>query len=118
MTIDMVIALGTFLISIVAIVISLRKSRAEIRNLDADTISDLQESLNKVLKDYNDLVFKVAELQKEIACIKDENIKLRRTIRNLEIHIRALVEQLLKAGITPVTVEQALEIWKKGDRDV
>jgi len=115
MSLETVITWGTFLISLVAIGISLRKSKAEVRNLDADTIADLQGSLNRALADYENILCRVKDMRKEVDEIREENKKLMATVRNLEVHIRALVAQLLKAGITPVTMEQALEDWKRGN---
>lgn len=113
MDIEKIITWGTFLLSVLAMTIALRKSKAEVHNLDADTIGDLQNSLNQSIRDYSDLCDKIKELRREVDRIRNENEKLMVVVRNLEIHIRALVEQLLKAGITPVTMEQALDEWRK-----
>jgi hypothetical protein len=84
----------------IGLLLSLKKDKATINNLDAETFKTYQEAL----KESHDNYMKVMEDLEE----------LKQKVLDYECHIKALVSQLMGANIRPVTLEQALKL-RKGD---
>lgn len=87
-------------ISIAALILSVIIGISGIRKGKADTFSSYQDSLAKAQKNYADLAARVDRLETELRDMKTWN--------------KALVNQLLDNGITPITIEQAIKYCNKG----
>lgn len=99
------LGIGSFVISLVVAFFGFRKTKAEVSNLDADTFTKYQEALRKAQENYD----KSAEgFQLDINDLKQKVSQLESSNRDLNIHNRALVRQLItEAKLTPITLEQA-----------
>lgn len=87
-------------VSIAALVLSIIIGVSGIRKGKADTFSSYQDSLSKAQKNYTELSARVDQLEKELNGMKTWN--------------KALVNQLMDNGITPITMEQAIKYCNKG----
>ena len=91
MTFDNLVALGTFLISCLAIFFSLRKQKHDEANLDADTIGKLYETIQDQERMYKELKKEFEDYKRitnaQIASLISENSELRARLRNYENNI-------------------------------
>lgn len=101
MTVETYIAVVSIVISAAVAVFSVKKSRAEVNNLDAATFKQYQASLKEAHENYD-------ALSAEIEAVTLKDREHRRCIRQLECHVRSLSGQVLRAGKTPITMEQAI----------
>ena len=88
MTLDNIVTFGTFIISIVAIIFSLRKQKHDVANLDADTIAKLYNTIEKQEEMYRELKKEFEDYKKstdsQIRILKDENEDLRARLKIAE----------------------------------
>jgi peptidoglycan hydrolase CwlO-like protein len=101
MTPETYIAIVSIVISAAVAVFSVKKSRAEVNNLDAATFKQYQASLKEAHENYD-------TLNEEIHLLTEKDREHRKCIRQLECHVRSLTGQVIRCGKTPITLEQAL----------
>ena len=91
MTLDDFITIGTFVFSLVAVYLSLRKQKHDIDKIDADTISSLYDTIRKQDSLYKELKEEFHEYKRvtsqQIASLVAENADLRSKLRNYESKI-------------------------------
>jgi len=81
MSLDNFVAIGTFIISCIAIFLSLRKQKHDENNIDADTITKLYATIDKQECMYKELKKEFEDYKKitnaQIASLVAENAELR-----------------------------------------
>jgi len=81
MTLDNMIAIGTFIISCIAIFIALRRQKHDENNVDADTINKLYATIKEQELRYRELKKELEDYKKitnaQIASLVAENAELR-----------------------------------------
>lgn len=98
------VSIGALLLSVGGLVLSFRKGRSEVFNLDAKTYREYQAALKEAHDNYQ-------EVCREMEAMKNDfEVKLQdlqKSYRKLELHNRALVAQLVRHQIVPVTMDEA-----------
>lgn len=96
MTVETYIAIGSLIISAIAIFSSLRKNTSEVYNLDAKTFNEYQDIIKKAKDNYEAVLRELEELRQQFG--------------NLKTHNNALMAQLRSARIQPITLEEAMKL--------
>jgi uncharacterized protein YlxW (UPF0749 family) len=92
-TIESIIAIFTFLMSVVALFFAVRKQKHDVFNADADTIKNLLESVKMQEQRYSELKAEFDNYKKsmnsQFTDISAENVKLRNWARRLCAQLEA-----------------------------
>lgn len=99
---ETILSIGTFIISVIAIGVSVRKGQAETSNLDADTYEKYQKSLAESHENYQCVLRELEEMKKRLKALEQE-------YERLECHNKALIAQLVENRITPIDIEEAIK---------
>lgn len=99
---SVVFGIGMLICSLLTIYFAFKKQRHEETNLDADTINKYIDSINKAQENYDKLEKRFTALQSDFAIIK-------RKVYEYECWNKALTEQIIKADMVPISLEQAIK---------
>lgn len=97
------IAIGSLIVSFIAVISSFRKGASEAENLDAKTYREYQAALKEAHDNY-------AQVIKDLSQLRTEFQELKSLYEKSEKHRKALIDQLVGAEIVPITLEDALKL--------